>query len=89
MSDKLPGSWMVKLVRDGGDGIRRGVAVRDVAVDSDSIAGGVGVDFRRPGIRQLKMKEMAKRSNVVAAAAAGGLAKWMMTTCCVGRLTWH
>lgn len=80
---------MAKLVRDDGvDGIRRGVAVRDVAVDSDSIADrGVGVDFRR--IRQLKMTEMAKRSNVVAAAvaAAGGLAKWMTTTCCVGRLT--
>jgi predicted butyrate kinase (DUF1464 family) len=81
---------MAKLVRDGGDGIRRGVAVRDAAADSDSIADrGVGVDFRR--IRPLKTTEMAKRSNVVAAvaaaAAAGGLAKWMTTMCCVGRLT--
>jgi len=85
MSDKLPDSWMVKQAHDGDDDIRCDVAARDVAVDSDSIAGGVGVEIRRPRIQQLKMPETGKRLNV--AAAAAGLAKWMMTTYCVGRLT--
>jgi hypothetical protein len=80
----------MKQVRDGDDDAvenRRGVAVRDVVVDSDSIADGVDAEIRRPRIRQpRKMPEMVKRSNVVV-VAVGGWVRWMMTMCYVGQST--
>jgi thioredoxin reductase len=80
----------MKQVRDDDDDdaveIHRGVAVRDVAVDS-IVADGFDVEIRRLKIQQLmKMTEMVKRSNVV---VVDGLETSMMTMYYVGQSTSH
>lgn len=90
MSDKLLDSLTMKQVRDDDDDdaveIHRGVAVRDVAVDS-IVADGFDVEIRRLKIQQLmKMTEMVKRSNVV---VVDGLETSMMTMYYVGQSTSH
>lgn len=92
MSDKLLDSLTMKQVRDDDDDaveIHRGVAVRDVAVDS-IVADGFDVEIRRPKIQQLmKMTEMVKRSNVVVVVVVDGLETSMMTMYYVGQSTSH
>jgi hypothetical protein len=79
----------MKQVRDDDDDaveIHRGVAVRDVAVDS-IVADGFDVEIRRLKIQQLmKMTEMVKRSIVV---VVDGLETSMMTMYYVGQSTSH
>lgn len=92
MSDKLLDSLTMKQVRDDDDDdaveIHRGVAVRDVAVDS-IVADGFDVEIRRLKIQQLmKMTEMVKRSNVVV-VVVDGLETSMMTMYYVGQSTSH
>jgi hypothetical protein len=81
----------MKQVRDDDDDaveIHRGVAVRDVAVDS-IVADGFDVEIRRLKIQQLmKMTEMVKRSNVVV-VVVDGLETSMMTMYYVGQSTSH